>query len=203
MPGIVKIGATDRDPAERLHEANESDTWRPPEAYRIAWASDVDAPFIVEKRIHAAFAALRINPRREFFRITADEARPLSMVLALVARPLAIHSEPAEPTRLPAQSETEEGNARASYEAHKARFELLHFKTMDTLPFHTIDAASGSLTSRSKKAFTVAYMDWMRDGKQFLDKWYADPDKRLYHHIEYGCVKKEDQKSTVYYAHQD
>ena len=82
MPGVVKIGATDRDPEERLHEANESDT-RPPEAYRIAWAAEVDAPFIVEKRIHAAFAELRINPGREFFRITADEARQVAMVLGL------------------------------------------------------------------------------------------------------------------------
>ena len=31
MPGLVKIGATDRDPADRLAEANASGTWGPPE----------------------------------------------------------------------------------------------------------------------------------------------------------------------------
>jgi hypothetical protein len=38
--------ATKRDPTERLREANESDTWRPPEPYAIAcvaWAEDAFA----------------------------------------------------------------------------------------------------------------------------------------------------------------
>ena len=198
MPGMVKIGATDRDPEERLHDANESDTWRPPEAYRIAWSVEVDAPFLVEKRIHSAFAELRINPRREFFRITADEARPLAMVLA---RPLAVRSEPSAPTRLPAQSETEEDNASASYNELKALFELTRFKTNAKSPFHSIEGDTGDITSRTKEAFRVAYMDWIPvGGRQFVDRWLNDGLKRFYRRIEYGCVKKEDKDSTVYYA---
>ena len=37
MPGIVKIGATDRDPSLRLAEANAG-TWSPPEPYVVACA---------------------------------------------------------------------------------------------------------------------------------------------------------------------
>ena len=40
----------------------------------------------------------------------------------------------------------------------------------------------------------------MRGGRQFLVEWFADPTKRSYDHIEYSCVSKEDQLSTVYYA---
>ncbi len=84
MPGIVKIGATVRDPAECLRKANAGDTG-PPQAYRIAWAAkveEVEDPFIVKRRIHAAFAERRINPRRAFFRAAAEDG--------LVARQLAI-----------------------------------------------------------------------------------------------------------------
>ena len=88
-----------------------------------------------------------------------------------------------------------------SYEALKARFETRRFKTeMGKSPFHAINVKTGDITSRSMDAFTVAFMDWMRDGRQFLDKWYADPGKRSYEYIEYSCVRKEDQESTVYYA---
>jgi hypothetical protein len=82
----------------------------------------------------------------------------------------------------------------------KARFERTCFKTKtDKHPFHTV-VEEGDIISRSKKAFTVAFEDWVRDGKQFLEAWYADPGKRSYKYIEYGCVKKEDQESSVFYA---
>ena len=35
MPGILKIGMTERTPKKRLNEANASDTWRPPTKYNI------------------------------------------------------------------------------------------------------------------------------------------------------------------------
>jgi hypothetical protein len=81
MPGIVKIGATVRDPAERLRKANAGDTG-PPQAYRIAWAAKVEDPFLVKRRIHAAFTERRINPRRDFFRATAEDA-PVARQLAI------------------------------------------------------------------------------------------------------------------------
>jgi P4 family phage/plasmid primase-like protien len=75
--GVVKFGATGRDPAERLREANS--TWRRAghDAYAIAAAARVDDPFAVERAVHLIFASRRVDPRREFFHATADEARAL------------------------------------------------------------------------------------------------------------------------------
>ena len=75
MPGVIKIGATRRDPAERLAEANASDTWRPPHAYVVACAAEVTDPFACERAMHTLLAARRVNHRAEFFEITADEAK--------------------------------------------------------------------------------------------------------------------------------
>ncbi len=82
MPGIIKFGATDRDPIERLRKANAC-TWHL-HVYTVAAATRVDDPFAVERLIHALLATRRVRPRREFFRATADEARAL---LALIVPP--------------------------------------------------------------------------------------------------------------------
>ena len=187
MPGIVKIGATDRDPTVRLMEANEPDTWRPPEAYYLEWAVKVDRPFEVERRLHAALADRRISTRREFFRATADEAR----VYADHIGSIDAREAPDSSVRSVAHG------ADLSYEALKARFELRHFKTEnDKLPFHSINVRTGEITSRTKDAFKVAYMDWIPvGGKQFLDRWFNDGLKRAYERIEYSYVKKEDREA--------
>ncbi len=82
MPGIVKIGATRRDPAERLREANTCDTWRPPHPYVTVCVVEVEDPFAAERAIHALLAARRVTLRHEFFDLTAHDARVL---LALIA----------------------------------------------------------------------------------------------------------------------
>jgi hypothetical protein len=89
-----------------------------------------------------------------------------------------------------------------SYEALKSRFETRHFKTENgKLQFHSTDVKTGDIISRSMDAFIVSYMDWIPvGGKQFLEKWLNDGLKRAYERIESGCVKKENQESTVYYA---
>ena len=81
MPGIVKIGATTRELTDRLREANESDTWRPPEPYAVACASWVDDAFAAERSLHTALAARRVNTHREFFRLTVEEARAVFALL--------------------------------------------------------------------------------------------------------------------------
>ncbi len=77
MHGIVKIGATTRDVSERLCEANASHTWCPPEPYALVCCVEVEDPFAVEHRVHAAICARRVNPRREFFHATPDEVSAL------------------------------------------------------------------------------------------------------------------------------
>lgn len=73
----MKFGATKRDPTQRPREANDSDTWRPPNAYFMAAAKRVDDPFTVERGIRKMLASRRVNPSREFFPFEADEARKL------------------------------------------------------------------------------------------------------------------------------
>ena len=82
MPDVVKIGATRRNPNERLDEANASDTWRPPRPYVVVCATEVADPFACERAVHALLAARRVNTRHEFFEITAHEARVLLPLLA-------------------------------------------------------------------------------------------------------------------------
>ena len=52
MPGILKVGMTERTPNIRLNEANSSDTWRPPNPYHIEFAKKVLNPKEKETNIH-------------------------------------------------------------------------------------------------------------------------------------------------------
>ena len=77
MPGILKIGMTERTPDARLSEANASDTWRPPTPYKIEFAKKVSNPSAKEKALHVLLEQYteRINPRREFFRVSPEDVR--------------------------------------------------------------------------------------------------------------------------------
>jgi hypothetical protein len=131
MPGVVKIGATDRDPTLRLAEANARHTWCPPEPYVVACTVAVDDAFATERAIHALLAPRRVTARREFFRLTDAEARALFAMVAPTARPCveppAAPAEvrcscgvmpPAEPPAEPTVAQTPEGRLRAWVEEH-------------------------------------------------------------------------------------
>jgi hypothetical protein len=77
MPGILKVGMTERTPEARLSEANASDTWRPPTPYKIEFAKKVSNTFQKEKTLHILLEQYtdRIHPRREFFRVSLEEVR--------------------------------------------------------------------------------------------------------------------------------
>ncbi len=77
MPGILKVGMTERTPEARLSEANTSDTWRPPMPYRIEFAKKVSNASGKERTIHTLLEQYtdRIHPRREFFRVSPEEVR--------------------------------------------------------------------------------------------------------------------------------
>jgi len=72
MPGSIKIVATNRNPEERLREANSS-PWLDTK-FSIAWVVGVDDAFAVKRRIFAAFAEHRTNQSRDFFCVTPEEA---------------------------------------------------------------------------------------------------------------------------------
>jgi hypothetical protein len=77
MPGILKVGMTERTPEIRLREANASDTWRPPTPYKIEFAKKVFNASCKEKTLHTLLEQYtdRINLRREFFRVSTEEVR--------------------------------------------------------------------------------------------------------------------------------
>jgi hypothetical protein len=102
MPGVIKIGATRREPDERLDEANASDPWRPPHPYAVTCAAQVDDPFACERAIHTLLAARRVS--HEFFELTALEARALFSLLA----PQAEQGEQSEENEQPEQAEQTE-----------------------------------------------------------------------------------------------
>ena len=71
MPGIVKIGKTAREIETRLGELYTTGVPVPFECVFAGKVSDIDK---VEKAFHLAFAPYRINPKREFFQIEAEQA---------------------------------------------------------------------------------------------------------------------------------
>jgi hypothetical protein len=75
MPGLLKIGYTERLMEERLQEANQS-TWVP-ESFSIEVAKFVSQPNAKEQTIHRILAADRVNPKREFFRTSVPTVRLL------------------------------------------------------------------------------------------------------------------------------
>lgn len=79
MPGILKVGMTERNPEARLKEANSSDTWRPPTPYVIEFAKKVSNVKDKEKTLHIHLEKYnyRIHPQREFFRVSLEIVRKL------------------------------------------------------------------------------------------------------------------------------
>lgn len=66
MPGICKIGMTDRAPSQRRAELSASTSV--PWDFDIMFYVEVEDAFSVERAAHAAFADVRVNDGREFFK---------------------------------------------------------------------------------------------------------------------------------------
>ena len=67
MPGLLKIGFTERTMEERLAEANSSGTFGPPSDYTVVFAKLVMNPRHKESNMHTLLKKHRINPKKEFF----------------------------------------------------------------------------------------------------------------------------------------
>lgn len=65
MPGIYKIGMTERAPSQRVMELSGSTSAAMP--FELLCFGEVEDPRSTEASIHAHFAARRVNPGREFF----------------------------------------------------------------------------------------------------------------------------------------
>lgn len=71
MPGIVKIGLTTDSVESRLSALNShSGVPLPFECY---FAAEVDSCSRIERILHQLFSEMRINPKREFFRVDPEK----------------------------------------------------------------------------------------------------------------------------------
>ncbi|WP_170446841.1 GIY-YIG nuclease family protein [Ruegeria arenilitoris] len=72
MPGLVKIGLTRRDdPISRMAELFSTGV---PEPFQCEAAWEVGHAIEIESKMHAKFSSVRVNPSREFFKISAERA---------------------------------------------------------------------------------------------------------------------------------
>ena len=73
MPGYVKIGRTSTSLEQRIRELSGSTSV--PLPFTCFYACTVKDANFVESKLHDAFADNRINPKREFFKISAERVR--------------------------------------------------------------------------------------------------------------------------------
>ena len=79
MPGLVKIGKTKADdPQFRMDQLYNTSV---PVPFECVLAVRVEDPDAVETALHKAFDPDRVNPRREFFKIDAEQAAALLSIL--------------------------------------------------------------------------------------------------------------------------
>jgi hypothetical protein len=71
MPGLVKVGLTSSLPEDR---AQDLYTTSVAEAFNVAFRTTTSRPRAVERRAHDLLNEHRINPKREFFRVSVGEA---------------------------------------------------------------------------------------------------------------------------------
>ena len=74
MPGLVKIGMTERQPQDRLRELSKNTSCPIDFECHAAWFLDGINIFEIETMIHKQFNEYRINNNREFFRINPESA---------------------------------------------------------------------------------------------------------------------------------
>jgi len=79
LRGQVKIGRTTNSPEDRAAELSGTGL---PHEFVVAYAERVSDCESVERLLHEKFAAVRVNPSREFFRVTVHEAVRAAIELA-------------------------------------------------------------------------------------------------------------------------
>ena len=74
MPGLVKIGRTSGSIEKRMRELYKTGV---PIPFECAYAAEVADSKDIEKVLHEAYRDSRLNPNREFFRISPESARAI------------------------------------------------------------------------------------------------------------------------------
>lgn len=71
MPGLVKIGFTDSDVESRMTDLSRASGV--PLPFECYFAAEVVDATKLEKTLHQLFAEMRVNPKREFFKIDPEK----------------------------------------------------------------------------------------------------------------------------------
>lgn len=71
MPGLIKIGKTRLDPANRAAQLHTTGV---PAGFQVEYACRTPDPEAVEQAMHVAFGPTRLSHKREFFQITPEQA---------------------------------------------------------------------------------------------------------------------------------
>ena len=75
MPGIYKIGMTDRAPSQRAEELSSGTAV--PTAFDVVCFAETKEAVKAEREIHARLAEFRVEPNREFFALSGDDLSAL------------------------------------------------------------------------------------------------------------------------------
>jgi hypothetical protein len=75
MPRVVKVGQTERHPLVRAAELSAHSGVPTPFVVEYAW--EVSDRFVAEAAVHAALEGHRTNPGREFYSLSAVQARDI------------------------------------------------------------------------------------------------------------------------------
>ena len=75
MPGLVKVGCTDRSPDERISELSAATGV--PTPFKLEFFIHVPDHLATEQEIHLILANVRVNDSREFFRVPVERAKSL------------------------------------------------------------------------------------------------------------------------------
>lgn len=75
MPGIYKIGMTDRAPSQRAEELSSGTAV--PTAFDVVCFAETKEDVKAEREIHARLAEFRVEPNREFFALSGDDLSAL------------------------------------------------------------------------------------------------------------------------------
>ena len=70
MPDFFKIGFTDKAPSQRAAELSNTSV---PFDFQLVCYGEIDNAHSFEKELHNIYKENRVNPSREFFKLTADE----------------------------------------------------------------------------------------------------------------------------------
>lgn len=81
MPGLVKIGITQKTIEQRIRELDQTGVPLPFECFYAAEVTDCRA---VERALHEAFDDHRVRKSREFFRLSPEKPRAIIRLLAKV-----------------------------------------------------------------------------------------------------------------------